>query len=174
MGLCEPGQAGRSSHKHSLFVRWISLSCLALSRLFSSSHATCWRSSMNWDHEVKVLKTHGLTYGEWAVLIALGYALYFQKEKFIHWAFLESRGNATIEEVREAFDRSLLRGWIQTVSEGHFEQDRNEFGEIVGEAQECSEGSVVFTDSGHALWAKISIALMGEDYCRSGPKTCDE
>ena len=34
MGLCEPGQAGRSSHKHSLFVRWISLSCLALSRLF--------------------------------------------------------------------------------------------------------------------------------------------
>lgn len=129
---------------------------------------------MSWDKQVRVLKEYGLTNGDWAVLVALGYALYFPKEKFIHWAFLESRGDATIEEVREAFDRSLLQGWIQTVSEGHLEQDRNEFGEGIGEAQECSEGSVVFTDSGHALWEKVSIALMGEDYFRSGPKTCDE
>src|SRR5436305_417403 len=28
MGSCEPGQAGRSSHKQRLFVRWISLFCL--------------------------------------------------------------------------------------------------------------------------------------------------
>ncbi len=35
MGRCEPGQAGRSSHKHLLFVRWISLSCLTLLRQVS-------------------------------------------------------------------------------------------------------------------------------------------
>ncbi|MFT3881379.1 MAG: hypothetical protein QM703_17155 [Gemmatales bacterium] len=129
---------------------------------------------MAWDKQDRVLKEHGLTNGEWAILVALGYALYFPKEKFIHWAFLESRGDATIGEVREAFDRSLLKGWIRTVSEGHFEQDRNEFGEIVGESQECTEGSVVFTDAGHALWAKVSIALMGEDYFRNDLKTFDE
>jgi len=129
---------------------------------------------MAWDKQDTVLKEHGLTNGEWAVLIALGYALHFPKEKFIHWTFLESRGNATIEEVHEAFDRCLYQGWIQTVSKGHFEQDRNVFGEIVGEAQECLEGSVVFTHAGHTLWAKVIIALMGEDYFRTDVMTYDQ
>lgn len=128
---------------------------------------------MPWDKQVRVLKEYGLTNGEWAILVALGYALYFPKEKFIHWAFLDSRGGATIEEVRMAYDRCLAQGWIQTVLEGHLEEDRNVFGKIIGEAQECSEGSVVFTDAGHALWSKVSIALMGEDYFRNVVKTYD-
>ena len=131
---------------------------------------------MKWDHEVNVLETHGLTYGDWAILITAGYYIPVAGERFIKQALWEIQGNATLEEVRAGFEHCLAQRWVQLVSEGHIEYDLNVFGEKSGHATEYPEDGVSLTQSGHALWSTVAIAIFGAEYFRRvrNPQQFDE
>ena len=122
---------------------------------------------MNWrEHKANVLNTHGLTFGDWAILITAGYYIPVAGERFIDQATWESQGNATLEEVRKGFERCLAQGWVQLVSEGHVEYNLNVFGEKTGDVTEYPENGVTLTQSGHAIKSKVAIAEYGADHFR--------
>ena len=126
---------------------------------------------MNWrEHKADVLNAHGLTFGDWAILITAGYYIPVAGERFIDQATWESQGNANPKEVRNGFERSLAQGWVQLVPEGHVEYNLNVFGERTGDVTQYPENGVILTQSGHALLSKVAIAEYGADrFRRPGP-----
>lgn len=124
---------------------------------------------MIWDKEVRVLQEHGLTYGDWAILITAGYYIPLAGDRFIEQAVWESLGRATLDEVRKGYDHCLSHAWIKLVPAGHQEHERNVFGEKTGDVTEYPENGIVLTDSGHHLWASVGLALFGSQYFRNKP-----
>ncbi len=132
---------------------------------------------MKWDHEVHVLKAHGLTYGDWAILITAGYYIPVAGERFIEQATWEIQKGAKTEDVREGYDRCLTNGWVRLVREGHMEHDIDVFGMKTGDITEYPENGVILTEAGHALHSKVAIEIFGADYFRNwqpSPQDGDE
>ena len=121
-----------------------------------------------------MLHQHGLTEGDWAILITSFYCIPLPQKPFIECAVWESMGRATQEQVTLGLDHCLTRGLVRFVNEGHIEHDRNVFGQLKGNITEYPDGGVVLTEAGYELHSKVCFAIFGENYFRPKAKTYDE
>ncbi len=137
---------------------------------------------MSWEDEKRagqvlrdsVLHQHGLTEGDWAILITAFYCVPLPKQAFIECAAWESMGRANQEQVALTLDQCLIRGLVRFVKGGHIEHGRNVFGQSKGNATEYPDDGVVQTEAGHDLHSRVCFAIFGENYFGPKAKTCDE
>jgi hypothetical protein len=125
--------------------------------------------------EQRAIDSHGATEAEWVVLLTAGYYIPLPKDRFIPQAAWEGRsgrseqreGDVSEQQIAEAIDSCLLKGWVRLTEEGHVEHERNVLGSHTGETTEYPKDGIALTEAGHRIHSGIAIAIHGRDYYSS-------
>jgi hypothetical protein len=101
----------------------------------------------------RVLTDLGVTSAQWAILFSASYYLPVPPAQFVDMARLDCDEEIPQEELAEALDQCLERGWL-----GVSDEERAALGDLSG--VESSELGVVLTEEGRELKNHISEALL--------------
>lgn len=104
----------------------------------------------------RILAESKLTSAQWAILSAASYFLPFPLEQFVIEAQLESEDNFSKDELMDALDECLHRGWISQADSTRFDQLDAEFDSGM---TDHLENGIVLTDDGQRLKEKVGLAL---------------
>lgn len=108
------------------------------------------------NHIHRVLSQFHLTPAQWAILFTASYYLPAPVHQFVTEAQLESDEDFTIDQLSEAFDECLNKGWICSADETRILEISDE---VNMELHQLDKG-IVLTDAGHELKETVGQAIL--------------
>ena len=117
-----------------------------------------------WKHEREILEKHGVSIGEWAILISAGYYIPLSRDRFLSHAVFEYNDPIKPNEVADGLESCLNNRWASLTPIGHIENERNIFGQLTGVQTEYPKDGVVLTERGHMIHRMLAFEIHGEEY----------